>query len=140
MDFGSWDFAVFRYGSTWRKYRRMFHSQMHSNAVHKYRSVQMRQARLFLQQLVTDSSDISASVRGCAFLLYNMTSAKMMSGHRVVGATIIDVVYGIQVTGMDDPQIAIAGKVLQLLGLAMIPGSFLVDVLPFRAFHYLSSL
>jgi len=64
----------------------------------------------------------------------------MMFGHRVVGATIIDVVYGIQVTGVDDPHITIAGKVLQLLGLAMIPGSFLVDVLPFRAFHcFLSS-
>jgi len=76
MGFGSWDFVVFRYGGTWRKYRRMFHSQMHSNAVLKFQSVQIRQARLFLQQLVADSSDISASVRGCAFLLYNMTNTK----------------------------------------------------------------
>ena len=53
-----------RYGSTWRKYRRMFHSQMHSNAVPKYQSVQLRQARIFLKNLLADSSDVSASVRG----------------------------------------------------------------------------
>ena len=64
MGFATWDFVVFRYGSAWRKYRRTFHSQLHSNAVPKYQSVQLRQARLFLQKLLVNSSDISGSVRG----------------------------------------------------------------------------
>jgi len=57
---------------------------------------------------------------------------------RVVGATIIDVMYNIQVTGASDPYITIAEKVNQLAALAMLPGKFLVDVLPFRAFQSLS--
>jgi len=56
----------------------------------------------------------------------------MIFGHSIVGATIMDVVYGIQVTSMDDPYITIAEKVLLLFTSAMLPGTFLVDMLPFR--------
>jgi len=53
---------------------------------------------------------------------------------RTVGATIMDVVYGIQVTGKHDHYITIAEKALQIFALAAPPGAFLVDLLPARSF------
>lgn len=50
----------------------------------------------------------------------------------------MDVVYNIQVAGASDPYITIAEKVLQLSTLAMLPGRFLVDVLPICASQSLS--
>ena len=68
------------------------------------------------------------------------TERRIMVGPRVVGAIIMDVTYGIQVTGMDDSYIEIAEKVLQLAASAMLPGSFLVDMVPIRASHSISFL
>ena len=45
----------------------------------------------------------------------------------------MDVVYGIQVTGMTDPYITIAEKVIEMLASAVLPGAFLVDLLPLCA-------
>lgn len=64
MGFGDCMFSVMPYGEMWRKQRRMFHSQMHLNAVPKYQGAQLRQARRFLRQLLNESSDLSVSVRG----------------------------------------------------------------------------
>ena len=52
------------YGESWRRERRMFHSQTHQNAAPKYKNVQMRQARLFMKKLAADPSDLAVSVRG----------------------------------------------------------------------------
>lgn len=55
--------VVMGYGEMWRRQRQVFHSQMQPSEVTKYRSVQLRQARMFLRQLREDSSALSASVR-----------------------------------------------------------------------------
>jgi len=57
----------------------------------------------------------------------------LIFGRSVVGFTIMDVVYGIQVTGSDDSYITIAEEVVYFFGLALLPGRFLVDMLPLRA-------
>lgn len=46
----------------------------------------------------------------------------------------MDVIYGIQVTGMDDPYIIIAEKVDRYFTSAILPGAFLVDTMPFRTY------
>lgn len=64
MGLNDWDFAVRPYGELWRKERRMFHSQLHSNAAPKFQGVQTRQARLFLKQLVDQPNELAVNVRG----------------------------------------------------------------------------
>lgn len=64
MGFEEWNFAVLTNGETWRKERRMFHSQFQPNVVAKFRSGQMRQARIFLKQLAADPNDLPVKVRG----------------------------------------------------------------------------
>ena len=44
----------------------------------------------------------------------------------------MDVVYGIQVTGSTDRYITNAEKVAQMLVAAVLPGAFLVDLIPLR--------
>lgn len=51
---------------------------------------------------------------------------------RVVGATIMDVVYGIQVTGVTDPYITRAERSVQEIVDAILPGAYLVDLVPLR--------
>lgn len=53
---------------------------------------------------------------------------------RAVGATIMDVVYGIQVTGIADEYITMAEKSLEMISAAMLPGAYLVDLLPLREY------
>jgi len=57
------------YGEHWRKDRRLFHSQLHSNAAPKFKSVQTRQARKFLKQLADHPKDLNVAVRGYALEL-----------------------------------------------------------------------
>ena len=64
MGLEDWNFAIMTYGDTWRKTRRIFHSQMHSNAAPRFQSVQKRQARAFLKQLLEDPTELAVSVRG----------------------------------------------------------------------------
>lgn len=44
----------------------------------------------------------------------------------------MDVVYGIQVTGSTDRYITMAEKVAKMLEEAVLPGAFLVDLIPLR--------
>lgn len=42
----------------------------------------------------------------------------------------MDVVYGIQITGMTDPYITRPESLIQMIEAAMVPGAYLVDLLP----------
>ena len=42
----------------------------------------------------------------------------------------MDVVYGIQVTGLNDRYITIAEEAVKMVGTAVLPGRFLVDLIP----------
>lgn len=64
MGVEEWNFGFLPYGETWRKTRRVFHSQMHTNAAPKFQTVQKRQARAFLKQLLENQTELAVSVRG----------------------------------------------------------------------------
>lgn len=50
--------------------------------------------------------------------------------HRSLGSSIINVAYGIQTTGPDDPYIANAEEAMKGIAIAAVPGSFLIDFVP----------
>ena len=54
-------------------------------------------------------------------------------GSRAVGATIVDVVYGIQVVGEQNRHIKLAENLAQIVAAALLPGAYLVDLIPLRA-------
>ena len=130
MGLEDWDFVLRPYGERWRKERRIFHSQMNMNSAPKFQSVQVHQARLFLKQLVDHLNELALSVRGYVYKVFKRRLPDPI--FRVVGATIIDVVYGIQVTGITDPYIMRPEKSINMIAAAIMPGAFLVDLFPLR--------
>lgn len=54
------------------------------------------------------------------------------TGYRAVGATIVDVIYGVQVTGTADRHITVPEKLVGMFSAAILPGAYLVDIIPLR--------
>lgn len=63
-----------------------------------------------------------------------IVSIKLMITFSQAGLFIMDVAYGIDVLPKDDPYIETAEKALAGVSLAVMPGAFLVDIIPARVF------
>jgi len=136
MALGEWNIAFQPYGEAWRSRRRIFHSGMQLSAVPKYEGAQLRQTRIFLKQLAADSDDLGTIVRG--YVAHTRLAYIICVAHeytRTVGAVIMDVVYGIQVTGTRDKYITVAEDVVERISSAAMPGKFLVDSIPSCTLH-----
>ncbi|KAF9457428.1 cytochrome P450 [Collybia nuda] len=109
-----WDFnLVFMpYDPWWRRHRRTFHENFHAGMVHKYQPIQLRETHAFLRRLLVNPRNFMHHIR------------------HAFAATIMDITYGIKVSGTDDPYISNAEEALQGISQAGIPGQFLVDLLP----------
>lgn len=59
-----WTFAMNAYGDKWRRGRRAFHGQLHQGVARNYEGVQMREARIFQQQLLDNPEDLPGLIRG----------------------------------------------------------------------------
>lgn len=82
MDAQHWNMVLKPYDQSWREDRRMFSSQMNSNASAQFAGVQTRQARLLLKRLTNFSVNISDYIRGCALSLWFMTPFAYMTQSR----------------------------------------------------------
>ena len=134
MGFNAWNFGAQEYGDQWRQGRRLFHSAVHQGVVSKYQSVQIRSARELLKQLQKNSDDLHATVRKCVLSSYDYSAWQLKYLTRNVGSTIIDMVYGID-SDRNEYFIHIADEAMDLFGLAVVPGTYLVDLIPARE-HY----
>ncbi|KAI0822975.1 O-methylsterigmatocystin oxidoreductase [Trametes gibbosa] len=108
-----WEFAIQGYTPGWRLRRRTFHGFFQPSAVSNYYPVHLRECRRFLQRLLNTPEDFIALAR------------------HVFSATIMDVVYGIVVAEQNDPYVALAEKAAVIFSNMVIPGQYLVEVLPF---------
>ncbi|KAI0642607.1 O-methylsterigmatocystin oxidoreductase [Trametes meyenii] len=108
-----WEFAIQGYSQAWRQRRRAFHGFFHPNAVPEYRPIHLRECRRFLQRLLDTPQDFVALAR------------------HVFSASIMDVAYGIQVAEHNDPYIQMAEKAAAIFSDIVVPGRYLVEVMPF---------
>lgn len=127
-----WTFAVNAYGDKWRKRRRVFRSHLHQGVSHVYEGIQILEARRFLQQLLHKPNDLHELSRGCAArkIIRLLSHANWLTMRRFIGATVMNIAYGVEVTGPQDPYITIADEVVREFSSAMFPGSFLIDYIP----------
>ncbi|PPQ93761.1 hypothetical protein CVT25_008141 [Psilocybe cyanescens] len=109
-----WDFnfGFMDYGDRWRRSRRLMHNAFHPSAAKKYRPHELKSARTFLRRLLDDSNDIMGDLR-------------LLSGDAVLSAT-----YGLEISSKHDKYITMAEAGLEPVLTALIPGTFLVDVIP----------
>ncbi|KAF8884185.1 cytochrome P450 [Infundibulicybe gibba] len=109
-----WDviMSFLPYGSAWRARRRLFHEHFHLSAVEKYKPIQARGSRDFLQRLLDNPDNFMHLIRHC------------------FSAAIMEIAYGIKVVDTNDPYTTIAEEAFAGLAEAGVAGTFLVDLIP----------
>ncbi|KAF8506214.1 cytochrome P450 [Gautieria morchelliformis] len=107
-----WNLATMRYGDKWRRHRKMFHQSFHLTAVTAYTSIQEKRTKELLYRLRKSPDNFLEHIR------------------HLSGATIMEITYGIDVLPSGDPYIQLAEQATEASESALIPGSFLVDILP----------
>ncbi|KAJ7256294.1 cytochrome P450 [Mycena rebaudengoi] len=113
-----WDFSLgtMRYGEKWlvlRVHRRMFHNSFNTGATQRFHPKEQLVAHRVLQRLVQDPEHFMDHFR------------------QLAGELIISITYGIDVLPSNDPYISLAEKAMHGLSVAIAPGRFLVDSMPF---------
>ncbi|KDQ59121.1 hypothetical protein JAAARDRAFT_127559 [Jaapia argillacea MUCL 33604] len=107
-----WDFAFMPYGDNWRRHRRVFHQFFNQGAIDKYHPVQMRESLAFVQRLLDTPQQLNHHIQ------------------QTFAATIMDIAYGIRVSGENDKYARAAADALASVSEAGVPGKFLVDLIP----------
>jgi len=104
--------AFIGYGERWRTYRRISHQVMSTTAVQMYHNMQEKEAVRLVRSLFQAPQDYRKQIQ---FTL---------------GRIIMDAMYGIDCPTPDNTYIKVAHECLENITHAVIPGSFVVDFIP----------
>ncbi|KAF8161669.1 cytochrome P450 [Crassisporium funariophilum] len=109
-----WDFNVgaMDYGDRWRKHRRLMHHHFHPAAASGYHSQLSTSSRNMVRRFLETPDDVLGNLSHMA------------------GEIVMSIAYGIQVQDRDDPYVMAAEKGVGPMIEAIVPGAFLVDMLP----------
>ncbi|KZP26041.1 cytochrome P450 [Athelia psychrophila] len=107
-----WNLTLLNYGDEWRAHRRLAVKGFDAHVIPKFNLAFTRNAYGLLRRLLESPETWQEHVR-----------------HQV-GAMIIEVSYGLDVLPQNDPFIHSADKGVAALGIALMPGAFLVNMIP----------
>lgn len=105
------------YGDRWRSHRRMFHQEFNATASRRFRPDQLNAVHHFLNKLLDSPEKFMRHIRHLA------------------GEVIMSTTYGIRILPVNDPNIDIAEKAIRTLVESLVPGRFLVDVVPILKYY-----
>ncbi|KAF9449155.1 cytochrome P450 [Macrolepiota fuliginosa MF-IS2] len=108
----SYNFGLMPYGSRWRQHYRLFHDHYGEDQLAKFQPTLLKTTRSFLRRLLSNPGDFLHHTR----LLFL--------------SAIMEITYGHSVEDPHDPLIMNAELVLDAVIEAMIPGRFLVEMIP----------
>ncbi|KAL1951983.1 hypothetical protein VTO73DRAFT_1132 [Trametes versicolor] len=108
-----WNVALMGYGPQWRQIRRALHEHFHQGTVKDYESSQLSGARNLLTRLVANPDNFVPDLR------YDL------------GATILEIAYGIQAKDSHDEYIAVGERAVEGPAEALVLGALWVEFLPF---------
>ncbi|EKM54955.1 uncharacterized protein PHACADRAFT_194981 [Phanerochaete carnosa HHB-10118-sp] len=109
----NWSFGLKSYGPEWRAGRKAFQSVFHAGVVHKHRPTLTREVNRFLRRVCTDPKEWINHL------------------HLMAGGLIVSVAYAIDIKDKNDPYLTNAEHSLEAVRKTLIPGAYLVDILPF---------
>ncbi|KAM5535430.1 hypothetical protein V8D89_010952 [Ganoderma adspersum] len=107
-----WNVALMAYGTRWRQIRRAFHEHFHGGVVRQYQPVQLSGARNFLTHLLVNPSNFVQDLR------FDL------------GATILEVAYGIKAKDANDEYIVIGERAVEGPTKALVLGALWVEFIP----------
>ena len=102
-----------KYPTLWRDHRRVFDRQTTAEAAKRFRPQEVLAVNGMLRRLLESPENFSEHVRHMA------------------GKSIMSIAYGIDVLEKDDPYIRIGEAANDIVAATTVPGSYLVDALPF---------
>ena len=119
------------YGDVWRASRRMFTKHFNPSNPNINQLREIIYVRRFLGQLLQNPSDFLQHVRTYV-LIYHISSKHAIHFLRIslVGSTTLSMTYSINVRPYNDPYIKIAEEAVRAVAELLIPGAFLVDIIP----------
>jgi hypothetical protein len=107
------------YGESFRRQSKdILHVMGTPASMKRFHSIEEAEMRQFLRRILDRPSDLAAVIQ------------------HAVGAIILGISYGYKVKEEDDPLVALADKALEQFSLAILPGAYLVDVVPFCASYH----
>jgi hypothetical protein len=121
------------YGDVWRAGRRMFTKHFNSSNPSINQPREIIYVRRFLRQLLQKPSDfLQHAQRYVPFTIFLVTSKHALHFLRTSlgGSLTLSITYGINVRPYNDPYIKIAEEAVAALVELVVPGAFLVDVIP----------
>ena len=110
----TWSFTIFEYGEKWRTYRRLFHEFSNPATAKKYDEDQRRAVSRLLKNLSEHPADFHNHIQ------------------LATGSIALSITYDIRVDSSENPHFRMAEEVIEFLQVALVPGVFPVEFLPFR--------
>ncbi|KAF8954906.1 cytochrome P450 [Flammula alnicola] len=109
-----WDFnfGFMDYGDRWRRHRRLMHHSFHPSAARKFLPHELKSARSLVRRLLDDPDDLLGNLR------------------HLSGEAILSAAYGLEIATKTDKYIAMAKAGVDPVVSALIPGTYLVDIIP----------
>ncbi|KAI0340920.1 cytochrome P450 [Trametopsis cervina] len=110
----AWNVALMPYSQEWRSIRRVFHQYFNQLATPNYRDKQTKEVHGFLRRSLEQEGPLNdVSIR------------------QTLAGIILDVVYGMTVTGMDDPYLKLAAQAMDVISESRMFGAWWVEYMPF---------
>ncbi|KAF8872236.1 cytochrome P450 [Infundibulicybe gibba] len=112
MDLVNFNAVILPYGDLWQRHRRVFQQSFRKDVVGLYEPIEVRKIRQMLRGILESPENLQLHVR------------------TVAAAIIMAIVYGHDISAMNDKFVLIAEEVDDLGTRAMLPGAWLVNTFP----------
>ncbi|KAI0683658.1 cytochrome P450 [Cerioporus squamosus] len=112
IDLGGASWILLKYGTDWRRQRRVFHHSYNIVAVSQFHEIQEHTTRQLLRRLLAEPADVFGALRFASC------------------ATTVRTVYGITMSGNDDEYLALIERAIHALKSSLEPGQYLVEIFP----------
>lgn len=125
----SWSLALMPTDAAWAAQRRHFREEFDGLAIHRHYPAITSATHDLLKRFLDTPEHWGNHLRQYDINLLR-GKWKLTMVHSMVGATILDIAYGIEVLPVGDPYIRTAEASFLCVSQATLPGAFLVDMLP----------
>ncbi|KAL0945852.1 hypothetical protein HGRIS_012135 [Hohenbuehelia grisea] len=104
--------SMLPYGDLWKDGRRLCQRELHPALIKRYRPVLTKYTNMFLRSLIETPKEWRARIR------------------HLTGASVLEIAYGLDIKATGDPYVELAQKGMRGVESAVVPGAFLVDLVP----------
>ena len=135
MEVHSWAVSFMEYGNLWRSSRRLLHEFLNMRAVIEFDEYQRKHAIRMLSHLGESPDRFFNHAELYVFLItapsYTSRATAVVSA---IASLVMEVTYSLNIITTEDRFLRAAIDAGRVVKRAMVPGAFLIDTLPIRAY------